>query len=91
MAVSLFISFSGGRRYQTFWPKFAFFAVASVVGMTLFPFFNGLYQGAAPQQARLIDAEFRARMWTVWPGIVAMAYVGAWRLQKIINEKKPIR
>lgn len=88
-AVSLFISFLGGRRYQTFRPKFAFFTVASVVGITLFLLFDGLFQGAAPRQAQLIDAEFRARVWTVLPCIIAMAYVGAWPLQKIIDENRP--
>ncbi len=80
MTISLLISFWGGRRYTTFWPKFFFFLVASLIGIFLFPFFDGLWQGAAPQQEHLIDAAFRKRAWTVNGCIVAMAYFGAWRL-----------
>lgn len=85
MAVSLSISFLGGRRYRTFWPKFAFFTVAFAVGVTLFPLFNGICQGAAPQQSHLIEAAFRKQAWAVIGGVMAMAYFGAWRLQQIID------
>jgi hypothetical protein len=87
LIVSLFISFWAGRRYETFWPKFAFFSIASVIGITLFPFFNGLCQGAMPRQEHLIDAEFRKQFFTVICGVLAMAYVGTWRLQQIIENR----
>jgi len=54
----------------------------------LFPFFGGLWQGAAPQQEHLIDAAFRKEAWTVLGCVVAMAYFGGWRLQKIIDDSK---
>lgn len=86
MIISLAISFFGGRRYGTFWPKFAFFTVGSAVGITLFPLFNGICQGATPEQAHLIDAAFRKQAWTVIGGVMAMAYFGAWRLQQILDD-----
>jgi hypothetical protein len=88
MAVSLSISFLGGRRYATFWPKFFFFLVASLVGFVLFPFLSGLWQGAVPRQEHLIDPAFRKQAWTVAAGVVAMAYFGAWRLQEIIDSRR---
>jgi hypothetical protein len=88
IAVSLSISFLGGRRYDTFWPKFFFFVVASLVGFVLFPFLSGLWQAAAPQQEHLIDPAFRKQAWTTATGVIAMAYVGAWRLQSIIDENR---
>jgi hypothetical protein len=86
MTVSLSISFLGGRRYQTFWPKFLFFLVASFISFSLFPFLDGLWQGAAPQLEHLIDPAFRKQAWTAAGGVIAMAYFGAWRLQHIIDE-----
>jgi hypothetical protein len=88
MAVSLSISFLGGRRYATFWPKFFFFAAASLVGIFLFPFFSGLWQGVAPQQEHLIDPAFRKQAWTVTGGVIVMAYFGAWRLQEVIDSSR---
>jgi hypothetical protein len=88
MTVTLFISFLGGRRYSTFWPKFLFFLVASLIGIILFPFFNGLLQGAIPQQEHLIDSAFRKQAWAVIGEVVAMAYFGAWRLQQVIDNNK---
>jgi hypothetical protein len=88
MTVSLLISFWAGRRFETFWLKFVFFLIASVFGFFLFPFLGGLWQGAAPQQDHLIDAAFRKEAWTVLGGVVVMAYFGAWRLQKIIDDSK---
>jgi len=63
MTVSLSISFWAGRRFETFWPKFVFFLIASVIGIFLFPFFGGLWEGAAPQQEHLIDPAFRKQIW----------------------------
>jgi hypothetical protein len=88
MTVSLLISFWAGRRFEKFWLKFAFFLIASVIGFFLFPFLGGLWQGAAPQQEHLIDAAFRKEAWTVLGCVVAMAYFGGWRLQKIIDDSK---
>lgn len=88
MTVSLSISFWAGRRFETFWPKFVFFLIASVVGIFLFPFFGGLWAGTAPQQEHLIDPPFRKQIWAVIGGVVAMAYFGAWRLQEIIDSRR---
>jgi hypothetical protein len=88
MIVSLSISFWAGRRYKTFWPKFACFLIASFIGFSLFPFIGGLWQDAVPQQEHLIDAEFRKQLWAIIGGVVAMAYVGAWRLQEIIANSR---
>jgi hypothetical protein len=90
MTVSLSISFWAGRRFETFWPKFVFFLIASVIGIFLFPFFGGLWAGAAPQQEHLIDPAFRKQIWTVIGGVVAMAYFGAWRLHEIIDSRRKI-
>ena len=88
MTVSLSISFWAGHRFKTFWPKFAFFLIACVIGIFLFPLFGGLWAGTAPQQEPLIDPAFRKQFWTVIGGVVAMAYFGAWRLQKIIDSRR---
>src|SRR6516165_9303681 len=87
MTISLLISFWAGRRFESFWLKFVFFLMASVMGFFLFPLLGGLWEGAAPQQEHLIDAAFRKQVWAVIGGVVAMAYFGAWRLQKIIDRK----
>jgi hypothetical protein len=91
MTVSLFISFWADRRFETFWPKFVFLLIASVIGIFLFPFFGGLWAGAAPQQEHLIVPAFRKQIWAVIGGVVAMAYFGAWRLQKIIDSRRKIQ
>jgi hypothetical protein len=88
MTVSLFISFWGGRRYTTFWPKFVLSLIASVIGIFLFPLFGGLWAGAVPQHEHLIDPAFRKQFWPVIGGVVAMAYFGAWRLQEIIDSRR---
>ena len=90
MAVSLSISFWAGRRFETFWPKFVFFLIASGVAIFLFPFFGGLWEGAEPQQEHSIDHAFRKQIWAVIGGVVAMAYFGAWRLQEIIDSRRKI-
>jgi hypothetical protein len=90
MTVSLSISFWAGRRFETFWLKFVFFLIASVIGIFLFPFFGGLWAGAARQQEHLIDPAFRKQIWAVIGGVVAMAYFGAWRLQEIIDSRRKI-
>jgi hypothetical protein len=90
MTVSLSISFWAGRRFETFWPKFVFFLIASVIGIFLFPFFGGLWEGAAPQQEHLIDPAFRKQIWAVIGCVVAIAYFGAWRLQEIIDSRRKI-
>jgi len=88
MIVSLCISFWAGHRYKTFWPKFAFFLIASAIGIFLFPLFAGLWEGAVPQQEHLIDPAFRKQLWAVIGGVVAMAYFGTWRLQEIIDSTR---
>jgi uncharacterized SAM-binding protein YcdF (DUF218 family) len=88
MTVSLLISFLAGRRFETFWLKFVFFLIASVFGFFLFPFLGGLWASAAPEQEHLIDPAFRKQVSAVIGGVVAMAYFGAWRLQKIIDTKR---
>jgi hypothetical protein len=47
-----------------------------------------LWAGAAPEKEHPIDPAFRKEVWTVIGGVVAMAYFGAWRLQKIIDSKR---
>jgi hypothetical protein len=38
MTVSLLVSFWAARRFETFWQKFVFFLIASVISFFLFPF-----------------------------------------------------
>jgi hypothetical protein len=88
MAVSFLISFLGGRRFATFWPKFAFFLAASVVGFFLFPIFCGLWAAATDLQTSVMAVAVRKEVWNVLGGVVAMAYVGAWRFQTMIDRHK---
>ncbi len=88
LVVSFAISFWVGRRYQKFWPKFVAFFIASAIGITLFPLISGIWQGAAPRQEHLIDAASRKQFWVIIGGVVAMAYFGAWRMQKVVDENR---
>ncbi len=87
MTVSLSISFWAGRRFETFWPKFAFFLIASVIGFFSFLIFTTLWGVAAPQQVHLMAPAIRNQTWAVIGGVVAMAYFGAWRLPEMIDSR----
>src|SRR5438132_6578824 len=86
MVVSLSISFWAGRRFESFWPKIVFFLIASIAGIFLFLFSAGIWAGTAPAQEHLIYLAFRKQFWVAVGGVVAMAYVGAWRLPRIISD-----
>jgi len=86
ISVSVAISYFFGRRYQTFWPKFAIFLIASVIGFFMFPIFCGVWTVAAPHEKDLILAAIRGNIWQIIVAVTVMAYFGAWRLQAIIDD-----
>lgn len=88
MAVSLVISHFGGRRFRTFWPKFALFLIASIVGFFMFPILCGAWMVAAPQEKDLILAAIAGKIWQIIVAVTVMAYFGAWRMQAIIDKSR---
>jgi hypothetical protein len=87
IAVSVVISYFFGRRYQTFWPKFAIFLIASAIGFFMFPILCGAWTVAAPHEKELILAAIRGRIWQIIVAVTVMAYFGTWRLQAIIEDR----
>ncbi len=84
--VALAISYWDGHRYQTFWRKFAFFLIASVVGFLLFPLLCGAWIVAAPHERDLILAAIHGKIWQIIAAVAVMAYFGAWRMRPIIDD-----
>jgi hypothetical protein len=84
MAVSMLISFWGGRRFTRFRAKLAFFLIASIVGMALYPILGGLSAGFAGGQLSAYYHAMRDDGWIAYLGVVAISLFGAWVLPKMM-------
>lgn len=87
MAVSLAISFWAGRRFISLWPKLAFFAIASVVGIILYPTLAGLSVGFAIGHLSAHYHAMRDNLWIACFAVVAVSSFGVWGLPKMMANK----
>jgi hypothetical protein len=85
ISVSTLIGFTGGRLFAGFWPRLAFFVLAAVLGMLMFPFIAGMWSALHPEQDRMIYFAFRDEAWTMIGTVIAMAAFGVWRLPALID------
>jgi hypothetical protein len=83
----MLISFWAGRRFTGLWAKLAFFLIASIVGLVLYPVLSGLSVVFATGQLSAHYHAMRDYGWIAYAGIVAISLFGTWGLPRMMAKK----
>jgi hypothetical protein len=82
--VAFSIALWAGFRFASSLPKIAFLVVACLIGIMLFLIVSALLATVMPVDAYLLHTAVRKQALIVTVGVIAAAYVGIWRVRRIV-------